>query len=176
MSEETKAPAAAKEEAPKPVDPRETAAQAVLDTIKGRIVAQFGEAVLEAAQLAKYLPTLLIKNEHFREVATFLKTEPTLAFTYPEMMAGTDYKEYMEVVALLHSFELDKDVLIKVRTPRENPTVQSLVPLFGGFNWEEREIFDLLGIRFEGHPDLRKIMLSDDWQGHPLRKDYVVMD
>lgn len=176
MSEETKAPAAAKEEAPKPVDPRETAAQEVLDQIKSRVVAKFGEEVLEEAKLAKFQPTLLIKNDRFLEVATFLKTEQTLAFTYPEMMAGTDYKEHMEVVALLHSFELDKDLLIKTRTPRENPTVQSLVPIFSGFDWEEREIFDLLGIHFEGHPDLRTILLPDEWQGHPLRKDYVVMD
>ena len=63
-----------------------------------------------------------------------------------------------------------------MRTPREEATVPSITPIFAGFNWEEREIFDLLGVTFTGHPDLRRIMLEDEWQGHPLRKDYVVMD
>jgi NADH-quinone oxidoreductase subunit C len=65
---------------------------------------------------------------------------------------------------------------IKVRTDREQPSVASVTPLWETANWNEREIFDLLGIDFPGHPDLRRIMMSDDWVGHPLRKDYVPLD
>jgi NADH-quinone oxidoreductase subunit C len=183
MSEETKAQdakaaadAAKAEEVPAPVDPRVEKATGQLEFLKGKIVAKFGEDVLEEAGLKQFRPTFVIKRDHWVQVVSFLKNDESLAFTYPEAMAGTDYKDYIEVYALLHSFKLDQDVSLKVRTPRDNASVPSLVSLFPGYNWEEREIFDLLGVNFEGHPDMRKIMLTDDWKGHPLRKDYVVMD
>jgi NADH-quinone oxidoreductase subunit C len=64
-------------------------------------------------------------------------------------------------------------IFLKTRVPRENAVVRSVVDLWPAANWHEREAFDLMGIRFEGHPDLRRILLTDDWVGHPLRKDYV---
>jgi len=177
MSEETKAPQGT-EEAPAPIDPRVEKATAFLETVKGKITARFGEGVIEEALLAKFQPTFVLKKEHYLEVVTFLKDEPSLAFIYPEAMAGTDYmdKGYLEVYAYIHSFVMDADIAVKVRTERENASVPSLASLFPGYNWEEREIFDLLGINFEGHPDMRRIMNTDEWNGHPLRKDYVVQD
>jgi NADH-quinone oxidoreductase subunit C len=62
--------------------------------------------------------------------------------------------------------------MVRVRVPREDPVIRSVVPLCSAANWHEREAFDLMGIRFEGHPDLRRILTSEDWVGHPLRKDY----
>ncbi|MGZ4123264.1 MAG: NADH-quinone oxidoreductase subunit C, partial [Tumebacillaceae bacterium] len=124
----------------------------------------------------QFTPTLIIKNENWFDVMEYVKNDPSLMFIYPECMAGTDYKDYIEVYVNIHSFELDYDVAFKVRTPRDNASVPSITPLFGGLNWEEREIFDLLGVNFVGHPDMRRIMLPDEWQGHPLRKDYVVKD
>lgn len=180
-----KAPAAAaaakpaaekKEEPPAPPDPRFIAGTERLESIKGKIVAKFGEGVLEGAEVKQFTPTLIVKNANWVEVVEYVKTDPSLAFIYPECMAGTDYKDYIEVYVNVHSFELGYDLALKVRTPRDNASVPSITPLFGGLNWEEREIYDLLGVTFEGHPDLRRIMLPDEWQGHPLRKDYVVKD
>lgn len=177
MSEETKAPetkAPEAEAAPEPVDPRVERGNERLEFLRGKLVGKFGEDVLEAAELKQFQPTFTIKNAHWVDVVEYFKTDSALAFTYPELMAGTDYKDYIEVYALVHSFALDYDVALKTRTPRENPSVPSITHLFAGFNWEEREIYDLLGVDFPGHPDMRRIMLEDHWKGHPLRKDYVV--
>lgn len=171
----------AAEKAPEPEkepDPRLIEAQQRLETLKGKIAAKFGDAAIEEADVKKFTPTLVIKPEYWVDTVEYVKTDPSLLFFYPEAMAGTDYKDkgYIEVFTLLHSFELDYDIALKVRGPRDNGSVPSITPIFSGFNWEEREIYDLLGLRFEGHPDLRRIMLEEEWQGHPLRKDYVVMD
>ncbi|MFD2170187.1 NADH-quinone oxidoreductase subunit C [Tumebacillus lipolyticus] len=180
MSEETKAPEATKatEETPEPVDPRIEKANGQLELVKSKVVAKFGEEVIEEALLAKFQPTLVIQNERWADVVEFLKVTDELGFVYPEAMAGTDHmaKGYFEVYLYLHSFVLDMDLAVKVRTGREEPSIPSVTHLFSGVNWEEREIFDLLGVPFTGHPDMRRIMLEDHWQGHPLRKDYVVKD
>ena len=63
---------------------------------------------------------------------------------------------------------------LQVRLSSDDPTMDSLVPVWPGANWMEREIFDLMGIRFNGHPDLRRVLMPDDWEGHPLRRDYPV--
>jgi len=178
MSEETKKPAAATEEAPAPVDPRVEQANAFLEGVRSKIVAAFGDAVIEEAGLAKHQPTLVIQNDKWAEVVDYVKQEPSLAFVYPEAMAGTDYMEkgYIEVYLLVHSFVRAGDLALKVRTPRDEAKVPSVTSTFPGTNWEEREIYDLLGVTFVGHPDLKRIMNTDDWNGHPLRKDYVVQD
>jgi NADH-quinone oxidoreductase subunit C len=172
-------PAAAKAEAPaaeeKP-DPKKEAAQKILDSIRSSIVSQFGEDVLEDSLLAKYQPTFVIKREHWRDVAEFLKNDKELLFDYPEAMAGTDYpaQGYIEVVLYLYSMKHGYFITIKTRSPRDNAEVPSLTPIFQGVNWEEREIYDLLGVTFAGHPDLRRIMMPEDYEGHPLRKDFSV--
>jgi NADH-quinone oxidoreductase subunit C len=79
-----------------------------------------------------------------------------------------------EVVYHLHSLARNLRLRLKVRLAGANPEVDSVTPVWRGANWYERETFDLFGIRFRNHPDLRRIMLPDDWVGHPLRKDYQV--
>jgi NADH-quinone oxidoreductase subunit C len=79
-----------------------------------------------------------------------------------------------EVVYHLQSVESKLRVRLKCRLPGENPEIESVTSVWRGANWYEREVFDLFGIRFTGHPDLRRIMLPDDWEGHPLRKDYPI--
>jgi NADH-quinone oxidoreductase subunit C len=79
-----------------------------------------------------------------------------------------------EVVYHLHSLERNLRVRLKCRLPGGDPAIESVASVWGAANWYEREVFDLFGIRFTGHPDLRRIMLPDDWEGHPLRKDYPV--
>ncbi|WP_018132959.1 NADH-quinone oxidoreductase subunit C [Effusibacillus pohliae] len=163
-------PAAAEE---KP-DPKKEAAQKLLDKFRARIVGKFGDDVLEDAYLAKYQPTYVIKRERWRDVVEFFRYDEELLFDYPEVMAGTDYpaKGYIEVVLYLYSMKHGYFVTFKTRTPRENAEVPSLTPIYNGVNWEEREIYDLLGVNFTGHPDLRRIMMPEDYEGYPLRKDF----
>jgi NADH-quinone oxidoreductase subunit C len=79
-----------------------------------------------------------------------------------------------EVVYHLHSIEHNERVRLKCRLPGEHPLIESVTSVWRSADWYEREVFDLFGIRFAGHPDLRRIMLPDDWEGHPLRKDYPI--
>lgn len=81
--------------------------------------------------------------------------------------------ERFEVVVMLLSMTTRERVRVRVQVPGEDPTVPSLFPLFPGVDAMEREAYDLLGVRFAGHPDLTRILMPDDWEGHPLRKDYA---
>lgn len=87
-------------------------------------------------------------------------------------LTAADYLEYLEVIYNLSKVSTPDIIQIKTRVDRKNPIVPSMVPLWGGAIWQEREVYDLLGITFTCHPDLRRILLADDWDGHPLRRDY----
>ncbi|MBX6394215.1 MAG: NADH-quinone oxidoreductase subunit C [Alicyclobacillaceae bacterium] len=158
---------------PKEPDPREAPAKALLEEVLAKIKAAFPDAV-ESAELKKFCPVFLVKREFWRDVVEYLKTGEGLGFRYLECMAGVDYPAggYIEVVTYLTRMPEATMIEVKTRAPREAPEVPSIVSVFPGANWEEREIYDLLGVEFKGHPDLRRIMLPDDWKGHPLRKDY----
>jgi NADH-quinone oxidoreductase subunit C len=88
------------------------------------------------------------------------------------MVTAVDWGDEFELVYRMRSRELQVGMFLKTRVPRENPRIESVTSLWPGAEWHEREVFDLFGIVFEGHPDLRRILLPDDWEGHPLRKDY----
>jgi len=79
-----------------------------------------------------------------------------------------------ELVYHLHSIERNERLRLKARVSGKEPSIESVCPVWRGANWYEREVFDLFGITFIGHPELRRIMMPDDWEGHPLRKDYPV--
>lgn len=87
-------------------------------------------------------------------------------------LTGTDRGEFFEVVYHLFSYEKKEGVVLKVKLDKTAPSVQTVCGVWPSANWMEREVYDLLGINFTGHPDLRRIMLPDDWVGYPLRKDY----
>jgi NADH-quinone oxidoreductase subunit C len=161
-----------KKEAPPP-DPRAIAAKEMADQIKATIEASLGVGVVEEAGAAQFKSMLLIKKERWSDVVDLLKRHEAWRFDYIEMMAGTDYKDYIEVVILLQSTSLGHCALLKTRTDREKAEIPSLYSVHPGVNWEEREIYDLVGVTFTNHPDLRRIMLWDGFKGHPLRKDYT---
>jgi len=108
-------------------------------------------------------------------VADALKSDSDLAFDCLSNQTGTDYPEkgVIQIVYNLFSYRHKHELTIKVNLPRTTPTVKSVERVWPAANWQEREIFDLLGVVFEGHTDLRRILLPDDWIGYPLRKDYV---
>ena len=105
--------------------------------------------------------------------AQFAKT--TLGCTFFSFLSAVDWKEQgLEVVARVENLGDGIALTMKTRLGAGVSTCSSLVPVFRGANWMERECYDMFGIRFEGHPDLRRILLGDDWVGHPLLKSYAV--
>ncbi len=88
------------------------------------------------------------------------------------MVTAVDRGAVFTLVYRLQSRELGAAIFLKADVPRGEPEIESLCDLWPAANWQEREVFDLFGIVFRGHPDLRRIALPDDWVGHPLRKDY----
>jgi len=169
-AEQEEAPAEPK--APSPKQPQ-------LDEAAALVRAMVADEAVEEAYLNELnddAPTLVINKEHWQAVAELLKSHPLLEFHYLRNVSGVDYEAYMEVVYHLVSMASRRELTIKVKTDREGPMVPSVTPIWSTANWNEREIFDLLGVDFHGHPDLRRIMMPDDWAGHPLRKDYEPLD
>jgi NADH-quinone oxidoreductase subunit C len=120
---------------------------------------------------------VVVPPSHLVRVAEYLATEPSLAFTFLSDITAVDrfpIEPRFELNYQLLSLDLRQRLRLRVRVPGNEPVVASVVPVWPTANWHERENFDLFGIRFEGHPDLTRILLPDDWEGHPLRKDYPV--
>ncbi len=116
---------------------------------------------------------LWFKPECALEVMRFLKEEPELNLNYLNSISAVDYIEYFEVVYHLTSFEHNHSAVLKAKLyGREEPTIPSVVSLWQGADFQEREIWDLMGVQFSGHPNLKRIMLWEGFQGHPLRKDF----
>jgi NADH-quinone oxidoreductase subunit C len=147
--------------------------QAVLDKIKAR----FGAAVLETHSDFGD-DTALVDPSQWRAIGKFLREEPTLDFDMPIDLCGVDYPEReprMEVVLHLYSTTRRHRVRLKTRVGDEDmdgAEVDSLVAIWPGLNWLEREVFDMSGVRFKGHPDLRRILMYPEFEGHPLQKTY----
>lgn len=121
---------------------------------------------------------VFVPKDRLLDVCRVLVTDPEFGLSYLSFVSGIDRPESgeLEVLYHLYSFETKDDLALKVRVPRDQATVPSVTSIWDGANWHEREAYDLLGITFDGHPDLRRIMMTDDWIGHPLRKDYVYED
>jgi NADH-quinone oxidoreductase subunit C len=141
--------------------------------IHERLKARFGEDV-GAPSATKGDPWLPVKRERLVEVCRFLKETPGLDFDFCEDLTAVDWpkRNVIEVVVHLLSYQHKHALKLKVEADRGEPVVPSLEPVWKTCNWFEREVYDLFGVTFAGHPDLRRIMLPDDWVGHPLRKDY----
>ena len=134
-----------------------------------QITKQFPEAVAETSNEA-----VLVKSQSILDVAECLKSNPELDFDYLNYITAVDYYEYFEVVYQLTSTTHNDTVELKTRCyDRDNPVVPSVVGLWRGADLQEREIYDLLGITFPGHPNLKRIVLWEGFQGYHLRKDYL---
>jgi NADH-quinone oxidoreductase subunit C len=136
-----------------------------------------------ASQLEEKLPgsieessqySLVVKNDSLLPVATYLRDAEDLKFDYLNYITAVDYYSYFEVVYQLTSLKYNHTVVIKTRCyDRENPVVPSVMGLWQGANFQERETYDLMGIKFEGHPNLKRLFLWEGFPGHPLRKDFT---
>jgi NADH-quinone oxidoreductase subunit C len=138
---------------------------------------RFGDGVLEFND-AGLNPYMKLAPAILADVARYLRDDPALQCNYLMCLSGVDYGpgQPLGVVYHMQSMTLQHQIVLKVDLPRESPSVPSVALIWRTADWHEREAYDLFGIRFEGHPDLRRIFLPDDWEGHPLRKDYVVQE
>ena len=134
------------------------------------------KTVAETSQFRGEL-TIVLPREHLRRTAEYLQAEPGLQFDFLSDISGVDrfpIEPRFEVNYHLLSIPLHWTVRLRVWLPGKDPVVSTVIPVWPTANWHEREIFDLFGIRFDGHPDLHRILMPDDWEGYPLRKDYPV--
>jgi NADH-quinone oxidoreductase subunit C len=116
-----------------------------------------------------------VNRDRILDICRFLRDEPDIYMDYLADLCGVDYpdRQYrFEVVYTLYSIRHAHRICIKALVPEDNPSIDSVVSLWSGANWHEREACDMFGIVFNGHPDLRRILMPEDWEGYPLRKDY----
>ncbi|HUL44104.1 MAG TPA: NADH-quinone oxidoreductase subunit C [Bacteroidota bacterium] len=143
--------------------------------ISEKLKAQFSDRIREVKTEGVPDPSVKVAPEAIGEIAKFLRDDADLRFDYLMCLSGVDLgKNLLGVVYNLSSMTHRHKITVKVEVPVENPVMPSVSSVWPTANWHEREAFDLFGIRFTGHPDLRRILLPDDWDGHPLRKDYKV--
>jgi NADH-quinone oxidoreductase subunit C len=144
----------------------------MLDRIKER----FGDALTEAEEAGDEI-RLTVAPERLTELCRYLRDEPALAFDYPADLAARDTGEQMILWYRLVSLTHKRTILLHVILSRDDPVIDSVIAIWPGLDWFERECFDLFGIRFPGHPDQddptrMRILLPEDWEGHPFRRDY----
>jgi NADH-quinone oxidoreductase subunit C len=144
------------------------------DAVQEKLAEGFGGSVgtVVDGRLEKCIE---VDADQIDRIAEYLKSDPALRFDCLSNLSAVDYpdKGHIQVVYNLFSYEHRHELTLKVSADRENPVVQTVETVWPAANWLEREAYDLHGIVFTGHSDLRRILLPDDWIGYPLRKDYV---
>ncbi|MFO1518135.1 MAG: NADH-quinone oxidoreductase subunit C [bacterium] len=141
-----------------------------------RFKTRFSSSVLDSHE-NKGDETILVKRENLREILEFAKYDGELLFDLFMDVCGVDYQGQtprFEVVYHLYSVPKNHRIRIKVRVPEEDCVVPSCADLWKAADWFEREAYDMVGIRFEGHPNLKRVLLFEGFEGHPLRKDYPI--
>jgi NADH-quinone oxidoreductase subunit C len=120
--------------------------------------------------------SILVNPETILAVSKYLYSHPQFSFPVLQVISGVDYLEYIEVCYMLASFDLEnpREIILKTRvTDRNKGSLDSVCEVWKAANYQERECYDMLGIKFNNHPDHRRILCPDDWEGFPLRKDYM---
>ena len=140
--------------------------------IADRLRERFGADAVVAFQEGLADPTIELPPERLPAAALFLRDEDDLRFDFLRSLSGVDRQESFEVVYNLVSIPRRHVIVLRVKTGRDRPAVASVADVWPTAEWHERETYDLFGIHFTGHPDLRRLFMPEDWVGHPLRKDY----
>jgi NADH-quinone oxidoreductase subunit C len=141
----------------------------------GALKEKFPASILEEVEF-RGERTVSVVDRDLYEICRFLRSDPSLQFDFLTDLCGVDFHPEtprFEVVYLLYSMKRNERLRLKVRLP-EGGAIRSVESIWKAANWLEREVYDLFGIRFDHHPDLRRILLWDGYEGHPLRKDYPV--
>jgi len=141
--------------------------------IARNLQSKFGDAIIEALPDDKH-PRVHVMAENWRALAEYLYNTPDLSFDWLGCITSVDYVADNQLAAVydLRSSRHNHWFAVKVLVDREKPNIASVMDLWPAADWHEREAFDMMGIIFDGHADLRRILCPEDWVGHPLRKDY----
>ncbi len=142
-------------------------------SILEKIKSKFADSIIETGEFRGEL-TVVIKKEKLVEICKFLRDDSDLKFDHLTDVSGVDFLERnprFDISYHMYSIPKNHRLRLKVRV-NEDESVTSVTTVWSTANWHEREIFDMFGVKFDNHPDLRRILMSDDWVGHPLRKDY----
>ena len=153
------------------------------EEIKNIISDKIGAAAVVKEDIAQMQPQLTVDQKFLLRICAELHTNPSLYFDYLSCITGLDNgpeKGSMEVIYHLYSIPFNHHFILRVELQRSVetrliaslPSVPSVTSIWKTADWHEREVYDMFGIKFEGHPDLRRILLPADWEGYPLRKDY----
>ena len=147
------------------------------EEINAKVIADLGEAIFQEVHTEAKQPFVTVAAKDLFGLAQYLQQTEGLYFDYLACITGIDNgdkKGTLEVIYHLNSLVYEHAIIIQVVLDRNHkrPSVPSLVEIWKGANWLERETYDMYGIHFDNHPDLRRILLPNDWEGHPLRKDY----
>jgi NADH-quinone oxidoreductase subunit C len=137
----------------------------------------WNEAAVEGVKFDRDEMTIYVAREAIREACALLRDDATCPFNYLSDVTCVDWypsEPRFEVIYQLLSIPNKERVRLKVRLSGDNPALDSVTSVWVGANYFEREVFDLFGVRFNGHPYLRRILMPENWEGHPLRKDYPV--
>lgn len=139
------------------------------EELAGKVGDRFPDALVARGEL-----TLTVPPAELLDALSWLRDEPDLAFAFLSDVSCTDWPGRDPRIWMayhLYSFEHGHRIRVKTGLPDDGQHLDSVTPMFRAANWHEREVYDLFGVVFEGHPDLRRILLPDEWEGHPLRKD-----
>ena len=137
------------------------------------------EGLLPGVHLAVEAPALIVDPKDFAAACRCLKDSERFGLDYVANLTAIDYPTEQRIDVVYHLYSMHHKhgpVVLKVKLPRANPIVDSVTPIWRGAEYQEREVYDLYGVTFTGHPDLRRILMWDGFKGHPMRKDYVVED
>lgn len=145
------------------------------------LLSRFGEQVVSREEKGSLQPQLIIDPTYLKEVCKELYANNSTFFDFLSSITGLDNgpeKDSFDIIYNLYSIPYNHSVTLKVSLPRsmEKPIIDTVSDIWRTANWQEREIYDMLGIKFKDHPDLRRILLPEDWEGFPLRKDYKVQE
>ncbi len=148
-----------------------------VQSIFNQLTQTFGEAVYGFTAEAKDITKdafFKVKAERWLQIAQALRDDKNLAFDFLQNVTAVDWikQARIDVVYHLYSYSLRHSCVVKIELPRDKPEVPSVAGLWKAADWNEREQFDLFGVSFIGHPDLRRILMPDDWIGFPMRKDF----
>ncbi|HWK09543.1 MAG TPA: NADH-quinone oxidoreductase subunit C [Vicinamibacterales bacterium] len=154
-------------------------AQAIVDLLKGGVP----EGAIEPAPSGDGMPAIYVAREHLQAVCRELRDRPELRFAFAADLTAVDFmprEPRYEVVIHVASFgiagvgDAPRRLRIKIRVPGDDARLPTTTPIWPAMNWAERELWDMFGIHVDGHPDMRRILMPDDWEGYPARKDYPV--
>ena len=143
-------------------------------SLNGEEVARKIEEAFPGSVAGSDKTTVVISGEYLHRVMDYLKNTGELDFNYLTDLTSVDYTDYFEVIYHLVSLTRNHSLVVKTRCyDREKPVVSSVYDLWRSADYQEREVYDLMGIFFEGHPNMKRLFLWDDFVGHPLRRDYL---